>query len=226
MKTTSLQNMVIISIIFALVMIWAVLMAVLSWKAWEIMPVFRQGDVEALVAGASDRELKAYEEKIRLKMNRDLLTLRNKVPGGNYMVINVSENRYVLYNSKGIVREGICSTGNQVTLVGEDERSWTFRTPRGAFYVKDKIKNPVWKKPDWAFVEEGLPVPPADDPSRIEYGVLGDYALNLGNGYLIHGTLYQRQLGMPVTHGCIRLADEDLETVYNHLSVGSKILIF
>ena len=40
---------------------------------------------------------------------------------------------------------------------------------------------------------------------------LGDYALALGDGYLIHGTIYKRFLGMPVTHGCVRLNDEDLE---------------
>jgi len=56
--------------------------------------------------------------------------------------------------------------------------------------------------------------------------VLGDYALSLGDGYLIHGTLYQRLLGMPVTHGCIRLNDDDLKEVFNALSVGSKVYIY
>jgi L,D-transpeptidase YbiS len=31
---------------------------------------------------------------------------------------------------------------------------------------------------------------------------------------------------MPVTHGCIRLNDEDLEAIYNTLAVGSKVYIF
>jgi L,D-transpeptidase YbiS len=50
--------------------------------------------------------------------------------------------------------------------------------------------------------------------------------MSLGDGYLIHGTLYQRQLGMPVTHGCIRLGDEDLEAVFQSLSVGSRVYIY
>jgi len=62
--------------------------------------------------------------------------------------------------------------------------------------------------------------------TRFEYGVLGDYALSLGDGYLIHGTLYQRFLGLPVTHGCIRLNDENLELVYRSLQVGSKVYIY
>jgi L,D-transpeptidase YbiS len=75
-------------------------------------------------------------------------------------------------------------------------------------------------------VEEGLPIPPVNHPSRYEYGILGDYALSLGNGYLIHGTLYKRFLGMPVTHGCVRLNDEDLELVYKSMSIDGKVFIY
>jgi lipoprotein-anchoring transpeptidase ErfK/SrfK len=89
-----------------------------------------------------------------------------------------------------------------------------------------KLTNPVWRKPDWAFVEEGLPIPPADHPSRYEKGVLGDYALAIGNGYMIHGTLYQRFLGLPVTHGCIRMSDSDLKVVYDNMQVGAKVFIY
>jgi L,D-transpeptidase YbiS len=101
-----------------------------------------------------------------------------------------------------------------------------FKTPRGQYHVQTKTVNPVWKKPDWAFVEAGLPVPPVGHRSRYEYGVLGDYSLSIGNGYLIHGTLYQRFLGLPVTHGCVRLNDEDLASVYYSLSEGSKVFIY
>ena len=111
-------------------------------------------------------------------------------------------------------------------LVSGENKKWLFKTPKGVFKIKDKKTYPVWKKPDWAFVEEGLPVPPPNDDSRFEYGTLGDYALILGNGYMIHGTLYQRFLGLPVTHGCVRLGDNDLEKVYHTLSVGSKVYIF
>jgi L,D-transpeptidase YbiS len=42
---------------------------------------------------------------------------------------------------------------------------------------------------------------------------------------MIHGTLYQRLIGLPVTHGCIRLADDDLEAVYKTLAPNSKVFI-
>jgi L,D-transpeptidase ErfK/SrfK len=83
----------------------------------------------------------------------------------------------------------------------------------------------VWVKPDWAFLEEGMSVPsnPAD---RVESGILGDYALGFGKGYFIHGTLYTRLLGKNVTHGCIRLRDDDLKTVYKLAKVGTPLIIF
>ncbi len=85
--------------------------------------------------------------------------------------------------------------------------------------------NPVWRKPDWAFIEERKE-PPEDPAARLEAGVLGDYALAFGNGYFIHGTLYTRLLGKNVTHGCIRLGDRDLEGVFSHVSVGTPVVIF
>lgn len=146
--------------------------------------------------------------------------------GQSYIVINTTDNRFFLYRNKKLIREGFCSSGSYTMLKTEGERKWIFKTPKGKYRILGKIASPVWRKPDWAFVEEGLPVPPADHPSRYEYGVLGDYALSIGDGYLIHGTLYKRFLGMPVTHGCVRLNDEDLEAVYKNLSVGSKVYIF
>jgi L,D-transpeptidase YbiS len=111
-------------------------------------------------------------------------------------------------------------------LESGEEQKWMFKTPKGQFRIQGKTTSPVWKKPDWAFVEEGLPIPPPNHHTRYERGVMGDYALSLGHGYLIHGTLYQRFLGLPVTHGCVRLDDEDLEAVYHSLSVGSRVFIY
>jgi len=149
------------------------------------------------------------------------------VPTQTYLVINTVDNRFSLYRNRQLVREGYCSSGRYTLLKTEEgDKEWIFKTPRGRLSIQGKMTQPVWRKPDWAFVEEGLPIPGPSDPSRYEYGVLGKYAMSLGDGYLIHGTLYQRQLGMPVTHGCIRLGDEDLEAVFSSLSVGSRVYIY
>lgn len=171
----------------------------------------------------------AYKKQIT-QLNRDLQRLTRKyngyTSGLSYLVINTTDNRFLLYRNKKLIREGFCSSGSYKMLQTEEGRSWIFKTPKGKFWIQGKITNPTWRRPDWAFVEEGLPIPSADDPSRYEYGVLGDYALALGEGYLIHGTIYKRFIGMPVTHGCVRLGDEDLKNIYNTLSIGSKVYIF
>jgi L,D-transpeptidase YbiS len=55
---------------------------------------------------------------------------------------------------------------------------------------------------------------------------MGDYALGLGNGYFIHGTLYKRMLGRNVSHGCVRLGDEDLAHLYRNVPIGTRVFIF
>jgi len=42
----------------------------------------------------------------------------------------------------------------------------------------------------------------------------------------VQGTLYQRLIGSPVTHGCVRMLDDDLEAVYKSLPIGSKVFIY
>ena len=180
----------------------------------------------------SDQELvknKDYKKQLAL-LQKDVQKLSKKynsyTSGLSYVIINTTDNRFFLYQSKKLIREGFCSSGSYTMLKTQGEKKWIFKTPKGKYWIQGKITSPVWRRPDWAFVEEGLPIPSKDDPSRWEYGVLGDYALSIGDGYLIHGTLYKRFLGMPVTHGCVRLNDEDLKAIYNTLSIGSKVYIF
>lgn len=152
--------------------------------------------------------------------------LDKKIPRSPYLIVNTSRNKFSLYKYKELIGNGKCSTGSYILLSNGEEQQWIFKTPKGKFTIKGKTTSPVWIKPDWAFVEEGLPIPPVAHSSRYEYGVLGDYALSLGQGYMIHGTLYQRFLGLPVTHGCIRLNDNDLKLVYYRLAIGSKVFIY
>ncbi|WP_323757126.1 L,D-transpeptidase [Roseivirga sp.] len=174
---------------------------------------------------------KETEATLLTDMQNQLAILDKKlsanIPKNNYLVVNSTVNEFYLYKGTNLIKSDICSTGSYILLKGNDsKKQWMFKTPKGEFKILNKTKDPVWKKPDWAFVEDGLPVPSPNHSSRFEYGVLGDYSLSIGDGYLIHGTLYQRFLGLPVTHGCIRLDDANLELVYKSLPIGSKVYIF
>lgn len=194
--------------------------------ACQEMSFSQTGRLKADSALLKDRTVQT--KLSRLKRDVALLDRRldGFLPHKPYIVINTTRNRFYLYDRNGkLVREGFCSSGSYTKLVSE-KRTWIFKTPKGRMTVLSKTENPVWTKPDWAFIEEGLPVPGPGDPARYERGVLGDYALRMADGYLLHGTLYQRLLGMPVTHGCVRFGDEDLEVVYRTLPVGAYVYIY
>ena len=145
---------------------------------------------------------------------------------GRVIVVDTASNRLSLLSGSKVLLDAPCSTGSGLELDDPaDGRKWLFKTPRGEFSILSKIRNPVWRKPDWAFIEEGNR-PPGDVAARLEEGVLGDYALAFGNGYFIHGTLYTRFIGKNVTHGCIRLGDSDLERLFRQVPVGTPVVIF
>jgi lipoprotein-anchoring transpeptidase ErfK/SrfK len=147
-------------------------------------------------------------------------------PKDLYIVIDTANNRFFMKKGQDILMDAVCSTGSYSRLDAPDGRSWFFHTPRGLFKVQGKMKDPVWVKPDWAFVEEQQPIPGPRHPDRYEPYVMGDYALSFGDGYYIHGTLYRRLLGQSVTHGCVRLGDKELERVFQTASVGTPVFIY
>jgi len=69
-------------------------------------------------------------------------------------------------------------------------------------------------------------VPPTGTKNRRVEGELGKYRLNLGEGYLLHGTPDKESIGFAATHGCVRLRDEDIEWLYTYVPVGTKVYIF
>lgn len=177
-------------------------------------------------SGGSDNE-GADKSAIIKEIEKLQKKLDDYTPTNGYMVVNTTENHFYLYKGKQLIRDGICSTGKNEKLVSA-ERNYTheFYTPFGVRKVLRKSPNPVWKRPDWAYIEDGLPIPGPNDPSRWETGTLGAYKLEIGDGYMIHGTIYKRRMGMSVTHGCIRLLDDDLEAVYKTMEIGSKVYIY
>ncbi len=153
--------------------------------------------------------------------------LTQLMPAQPYILVDTARNHLYIKRRDQVMLDALASTGSGTILEkpGETKGQWIFDTPRGEFAVQSKLINPVWVKPDWAFIEEGLEIP-RSQADRVEPGVLGEYALGFGKGFFIHGTLYTRLLGKNVTHGCIRLNDDDLKSVYRLTRVGTPVLIF
>ncbi len=168
----------------------------------------------------TQRAMSDEVEALRYKVGR-------KVKNDLHVLVDTRANK--LYVKQGLVLlwEADCSVGRGGILTDMlTGRRWEFVTPRGQFEIREKIENPLWIKPDWAFVEEKKPIPPPGDASRQAEGELGGYVLNLGDGYLIHGTKDESALGRPVSHGCVRLGAQDLERLYEIAPKWTKVYIY
>jgi L,D-transpeptidase YbiS len=174
------------------------------------------------VASVRRADRGAWQGRVRALKAR----LAAQAPTGTYAVVDTASNTLTLRQGGRVLRTAIVSAGSGSVLRDPaGQRRWVFDTPPGIRSVQSKIKNPVWVKPDWAFIEEGESVP-TRYTERLDPGAMGEYAIGLGNGYFIHGTLYTRLLGRNVTHGCVRVGDRDLRAVFQALSLGSRVILF
>ncbi|HUO84790.1 MAG TPA: L,D-transpeptidase [Thermoanaerobaculia bacterium] len=144
---------------------------------------------------------------------------------GTIVTVDTAKNLIYLYRDGSLVARAPAATGMNRLLI-TPRNQWLFRTPQGRMRILRKVVDPVWVKPDWAFVEERRPVPPGNSPTRRERGVLGKYALDLGDGIMIHGTREIDSLGRNASHGCIRVGREMLEKIYRAVDVGTAVYVF
>lgn len=86
-----------------------------------------------------------------------------------------------------------------------------------------------WKVPPGReiVVEGVLFIPPLGTAQRKVPGVLGTRALDLGDGYLIHGTspYNQASIGGAASHGCVRMHTADVERLFDLVTEGTRVLI-
>lgn len=109
--------------------------------------------------------------------------------------------------------------------VGIGRVGW--ETPLGPAEVIGKAVDPHWYVP-WSVQQEhkamGDPLPAVVPPGPDN--PLGRHVLQLDKpGYLIHGTNKPYGVGMRVSHGCVRLYPENIETLYSLVERGEPVLI-
>ena len=69
-------------------------------------------------------------------------------------------------------------------------------------------------------------IPPFGTNQRKYLGVLGSFRLYLGDGYALHGTNVPSSIGQAVSHGCVRLRNEDIATLYHLVTVGTPVYLY
>tara|TARA_B110000014_G_C20118176_1_gene591364 strand:- start:2084 stop:3079 length:996 start_codon:yes stop_codon:yes gene_type:complete len=147
------------------------------------------------------------------------------LPEKNYsgIILNLAELRLYYY----LDGDDLYENSKVLTYpVGIGRLDW--KTPLGETFIKSKVVNPTWYPPKSIIKEheergEELPREVKSGPKN----PLGEYALKLDveGGYLLHGTNKKYGIGMMVSHGCVRLRNEDIETVFYNAKIGTKVKI-
>ncbi len=139
------------------------------------------------------------------------------------IVINLPEHRLYWFPPATAGQQGVVWT----FPVSIGKMDW--HTPLGRTTIVSKAKDAPWIPPKSVREEHekrGEPLPAIvpggpDNP-------MGRYKMALGipgGAYLIHGTNRPAGIGMQVTHGCMRLYPEDIETLYGMVPVGTSVTI-
>jgi len=139
------------------------------------------------------------------------------------IVVNLPEHRLYYFPKPKPGEPAVVQT--YPVSVGKED--WT--TPVGVTRIVDKRVRPTWYPPESVRAEHAAQgrflakaVPPGPD------NPLGEFAMRLGlpgGAYLIHGTNKPTGVGMPVTHGCIRMFPEDIEHVFQQVPVNTTVRI-
>jgi lipoprotein-anchoring transpeptidase ErfK/SrfK/outer membrane protein assembly factor BamD (BamD/ComL family) len=123
--------------------------------------------------------------------------------------ILVDLSKYKLYLKSGdkIVKIYTVATGKKETP-----------TPTGEYKVTDKLIKPTWYQTLPSGVKQIIP---GGDPKN----ELGTRWIGFKPAYGIHGTIEPLLIGQPVSHGCIRMLNEEVEELYDLISGGTPIKI-
>jgi hypothetical protein len=71
-------------------------------------------------------------------------------------------------------------------------------------------------------------IPPTTSPQRKVPDALGPAKLDMGEGYLIHGTheYNEMTIGSAASHGCVRMRNNDVERLFAMVEPGTPVFIF
>jgi lipoprotein-anchoring transpeptidase ErfK/SrfK len=104
--------------------------------------------------------------------------------------------------------------GSEVLKVYHVSTGESSSTPVGQFKIVNKLVDPVW-------FNRGVVVPP-ESPEN----VLGSRWLGFDiPGYGIHGTIEPETIGQPITAGCVRMYNREVEELYNIIPIGTEVVI-
>src|SRR6476646_9619969 len=156
----------------------------------------------------SDDEDTATELPARLK--RQIVSYPTREAPGTIIIDTPNTYLYLVMGNGQAMRYGIG--------VGREGFTWS-----GTQHIVKKAEWPDWTPPPEMIARQPyLPRHMAGGPGN----PLGARAMYLGNTvYRIHGTNAPDTIGTRVSSGCIRLTNENVEDLFNRVSIGAKVVV-
>ncbi len=144
--------------------------------------------------------------------NREMVKIRPGSFNPGEIIVSFGDRRlYYIENKTTAISYAIA--------IPKAEAKWS-----GVSYVSQKRENPTWTPtPDMRRENPTLPAYVAGGDPR---NPLGTRALYLGESmYRIHGTDAPQLIGQQVSHGCIRMYNQDVADLYRRAKVGAKVTV-
>jgi len=103
--------------------------------------------------------------------------------------------------------------------VGRAGMQWS-----GTAAINGKYIEPAWSAP--ASIRRDYRSLPSVVPGGSSHNPMGAAAMTLSGGeYAIHGTNAPGTIGGFVSHGCIRMYNEDIMDLYSRVGVGTRVVV-
>jgi len=109
-----------------------------------------------------------------------------------------------------------------------------WETPAGRFQVLNKTENPIWEHPQKGTQTAAGPANPLGSrwigfhqDCQGRRGWDGEHMLDV-KGCVVagfHGTPHRWTVGQALSHGCVRLYDEDVRQVFDFVSIGTPVTV-
>jgi L,D-transpeptidase ErfK/SrfK len=93
-----------------------------------------------------------------------------------------------------------------------------WETPVGTFRIRQMVKNPTWQHP---LTDEVFPPGEANPLGDRWVGFAADEQMKLG----FHGTKDEHLIGKAVSHGCLRMRNQDVRSLFNQVSIGTEVIV-
>ena len=142
----------------------------------------------------------------------DIVSVKDSYTPGT-IVVRTNERRLYYY----------VGTGEAIRYpvgVGRAGMQWS-----GTAFIDGKYIKPAWSAPesirgDYQSLPSVIPGGTSDNP-------MGAAAMTLSGGgeYAIHGTNAPGTIGGFVSHGCIRMYNEDIMDLYSRVGVGTPVVV-